>query len=94
MKPLVYLLSALMMISVAAGDDGNKEKDRQERAAKREAITKVLDAKDKNKDGSLTKDEYIAGEADAEAASKRFDQFNKNGDRALSKGEIADSVDQ
>jgi hypothetical protein len=48
-----------------------------------------MDEKDTNHDGSLSRDEYLAGEADPAAASKKFDKFNKNGDRALSKSEIA-----
>ncbi len=55
-------------------------------------MNEVLKAKDKNKDGSLTLDEYLTGESDIEAAKKNFDQFNKNKDRSLSKAEIADSL--
>ena len=68
------------------------EKEKAEREKRRDAVKSVMDAKDKNHDGSLSKDEYLTGEADAEAAGKTFDQFNKNKDRFLSKSELADSL--
>lgn len=102
MKYLVCLIAALMLAgNVEAKQKNNKnnqqaqkakaekEKERKEREARREAITEFLKGKDANHDGSLTRDEYLTGEADAAAASKKFDQYNKNGDRALSKSEIA-----
>jgi phage protein D len=67
-----------------------KEKEKADREKRRTGVQALMEAKDKNKDGSLTRDEYIAGETDAAAAAKKFDQFNKNKDRFLSKGEIAD----
>ena len=69
-----------------------REKEKAERDKRREAVQRVLDAKDKNHDGSLSKDEYIAGEADPVAAGKKFDEFDKNKDHSLSKSEIADSL--
>jgi Flp pilus assembly protein TadB len=69
-----------------------KEKEKADREKRRTAVQDVLDAKDKNHDGSLTKDEYLAGEADAAAATATFDKFNKNKDRVLAKAEIADSL--
>lgn len=69
-----------------------EKKEKKEKENKREAINKVMEAKDKNHDGSLTKDEYLTGEADQDGASKRFDQFNKNGDRSLSRTELEDSL--
>ena len=69
-----------------------KKKEKKEKENKREALNAVLKAKDKNDDGSVTKDEYLTGEADQEAAAKRFDQFNKNGDRSLSRTELEDSL--
>ena len=67
-----------------------KEKEKADREKRRTAVQDVLDAKDKNHDGSLTKDEYLAGETDAAASTAAFDKFNKNKDRVLSKAEIAD----
>ena len=65
--------------------DMHNEQDR-----KRDAVKEFLKQKDKNKDSSVSRDEYIADESDKEAAGKKFDEFNKNGDRALAKSEIED----
>lgn len=108
MKPLLATAIALSLISIAEAkkkDDvdsnpqqqqADKEKQKEEakiaRGEKRKAVQEILDAKDKNHDGSLSKEEYVAGEADPEAAAKAFDQFNKNKDRFLSKGEIGESL--
>ncbi len=70
--------------------EAEKKKQREERSNKQAAVKKVLDEKDKNHDGSLSKDEYLAGEANAEEAGKKFDEYNKNRDRNLSKTELAD----
>jgi hypothetical protein len=109
MKPFLVAALALSMISIVEArkkeDDGKnpqqqqqekqkqKEADKAARESKRKAVQQALEAKDKNHDGSLSKEEYITGEADAEAATKKFDEFNKNKDRFLSKGELADSLD-
>ena len=65
-----------------------KEADKAARDSKRKAVQEVMEAKDKNHDGSLSKEEYLAGEANQEDAGKKFDEFNKNKDRFLSKGEL------
>lgn len=100
MKPLVFVLAAFAMIATvearqssgaakaAQAQKAKLDKEKAERDRKRGAVKELLDSKDTNHDGSLTKDEYIAGEADADAAGKRFDQFNKNKDRYLQKEEI------
>jgi hypothetical protein len=102
MKPFVYLLTALALISTAEAKKGKnggnnekakqeeakKKKEREERASKRDAVKEFLDKKDGNNDGSLTLDEYLVGESSAEQATKRFNEYNKNGDRYLSKKEI------
>ena len=96
---LALLALCLVIPAEAAKKDGGaakaaqerkKEKlaERAERTEKREAVEAVLDVKDKNGDGSLTLDEFLIGETDVEAANARFDEFNKNGDRYLSKKEI------
>ena len=104
-QALVAVLGLFLSIAAAdakgGGNKGNekaqqREKERQEEKAAREkkrtAVDEVLKAKDKNDDGSLTLDEYLTGEADIEAATKNFEKFNKNKDRALSKEEIATSL--
>ena len=103
MKQALIATLALSLSIAAAGaaPDGNekakeKEKAKQEEKAAREkkraAVEEVLKVKDKNNDSSLTKDEYLTGETDVEAATLTFDKFNKNKDRALSKEEIAASL--
>ena len=107
MKPLTVLI-AILSLTASVEAKANKQnaakakqaqkakqaevQKKKEKDNKREAINKVMEAKDKNDDGSLTKDEFLTGEADQEDASKRFDQFNKNGDRSLSRTELEDSL--
>jgi hypothetical protein len=100
MKPFVIALVALASLHTADGaapqtqDERNKQRlqEKEVREKRRAAVQAVLENKDKNRDGSLTKEEYIDGEADPAAAAKKFDKYNKNRDRVLSKGEIADSL--
>lgn len=101
-RAIIAALSLTLSIAVAtaAGDAREKakakEKAKQEEKAardkKRDAVNEILKAKDKNDDGSLSLQEYLTGETDVEAATKNFEKFNKNKDRALSKEEIAASV--
>ena len=65
-----------------------RAKKRQDREQKREAIDDFLKPLDKNKDGSLTIDEFLAGESDKEEGMKKFQSVNKNGDRTLTRSEI------
>lgn len=69
-------------------ENKQEQKEREERQRKQDEVRKVLESKDGNHDGSLSRDEYLLGEADKEAAGKKFDAANKNGDRLLSKSEI------
>jgi hypothetical protein len=104
MKPFLVCLFALSLISTVeakkkGGGNGQaqkeqqeKQKEKAEREKRRDAVKDVMDAKDKNNDGSLSKEEYLAGEADVDAATATFDQFNKNKDRFLSKSELAASL--
>lgn len=101
---LILLLAALIVPAEAKKKSGNRaaaaankqaqkeekeaQEKRKERDRARKALEDLLAKKDTNKDKFLSKEEYIAGETDAEAAAKRFDKFNKNGDRTLSKGEM------
>jgi hypothetical protein len=100
----IVLIVASLVVSVDAkprraaqlkrdrAEERREQKERAARERKREAIQNFLDRKDKNHDGSLSRDEYLAGEADQTAAGKKFDQFNKNGDRTLSKSEIEEML--
>ncbi len=69
-------------------EEKKEEKEREARKRHAEAVHKFLEEKDANKDGTGTRDEYLLGEADKEAAGKKFDEANKNGDRQLSRNEI------
>lgn len=77
-------------IQKANREDAKKEKKEREAREKRsKAIDDCLTARDGNKDGSLTRDEFLTGESDKKSAAEKFDKFNKNGDRYLSKSELA-----
>lgn len=105
MKYLAYLMTALMLVTTAEARKYNKaaaaaakraeqqkQKERRERERKYEALKKFLDAKDPNHDGSVSLEEYLAGEANAGTATKKFEKYNKNHDRYLSKSEISDML--
>jgi len=72
--------------------EAQRKKEKEARDKKREAIDNILKPKDKNNDGSLTKEEYLNGEADQAAASRRFDSLNTNGDRYLTRSELEASL--
>jgi hypothetical protein len=74
----------------AKKEEARKQKERAERSERRDKIDAFLKNRDTNKDGSLTKEEFITGEGDKTAGAKKFDEHNKNKDRYLSKGEIQD----
>ncbi len=104
MKPFICLITALTLsINIVEAkqpeisekkkqEEAEKKKEKEKREANRQAVKEVLDVKDKNNDGSLTQDEYLTGEADAEAAKKEFEKYNVNGDRFLSKKELEKSL--
>ncbi|MEK7951814.1 hypothetical protein [Luteolibacter soli] len=72
--------------------DKREAEEKKAREKKRDAIQEYMHRKDSNKDGSLSRDEFVAGETDQDAAGKKFDQYNKNGDRSLSKSEIEEML--
>jgi hypothetical protein len=74
----------------AKKEEARKQKERAEREQRRDKIEAFMKDRDGNKDGSLTKDEFISGETDKEQGGKKFDEYNKNKDRYLSKSEIQD----
>lgn len=99
MKKLILLLAALMLVvpveAAKAKKDPKKEareKEREFREKDREAIKDFLEPKDKNKDGVLTRAEYLSDEDDKEAAGKDYDEADKNKDRSLSKTEISEML--
>lgn len=100
MKFLALLItSAFLIAPVEAANKGaakkkqeEKEKKREEKAKRRDALKDFMEYRDKNKDGSLSKEEFLSAEIDKEEGAKKFDRYNKNGDRFLSKGEIAEML--
>ncbi len=95
MKTCIMLLLAFLVAgpAYAAKDKKEPKKDSRdkmldERKQQREAVKSYIESKDTNEDGKLTKEEFIAGEKDAEKAGKLYDEFNKNRDRTLTKSEL------
>jgi hypothetical protein len=107
MKTSLFFVIAITLISpVQAGkqkkggmspEQQKEQQEKKEEKAKREktrlAVKEILDVKDKNNDGSLSLDEYLIGESDAEGAKTKFTKININGDRYISKGELEKSLD-
>ena len=48
----------------------------------------LFDSKDKNKDGKLTREEFLANQPDPDEAPKRFPRFDTNNDGVLSREEF------
>lgn len=69
----------------ASGQSSKKKssggKSKQDRGA-------MFDKRDKNKDGKLTLEEFLAGQPDPDEAPKRFPLFDKNNDGFLSREEF------
>ena len=72
----------------ARKEKARKEKERAERKEQRDKLGAFMKPRDANKDGSLSKDEFLAVESDRAGGEEKFKRFNKNGDRFLSKSEI------
>jgi iduronate 2-sulfatase len=60
---------------------GSARKPKQDRGA-------MFDTRDKNKDGQLTREEFLAGQPDPEEAPKRFPLFDTDKNGALSRDEF------
>lgn len=90
MKPFTALVAAMLIIPMAhaemepKADPFNAAKEKY-----RAALKSYMVARDKNHDNSLSKEEFLAAEADKGEALKAYNQANTNGDRALTKTEIA-----
>ena len=98
---IILTLGCLAVPAEANGRGPNKavqeaarKKEAEKREAKekrdkiREAVDKYLAKKDTNHDGSLTRDEFLVGEADPVKANQDFDKYNTNHDRSLERNEI------
>ncbi len=57
------------------------KKPKQDRGA-------MFDGRDKDKDGKLTREEFLLKQPDPEEAPKRFPKFDKNGDGFLDREEF------
>ena len=66
------------------------EKEKRDKISK--AIESFLEDHDKNHDKSVSLDEYVASEKNAGDAEKKFQEYNKNKDRYLSKTEIQEML--
>ena len=108
MKKIISVLSIALFVSslpVAAKNTSQQQaalarqmKEAEDRAEKmrkntiNKAIEDFLSVHDKNRDKSVTLEEYVASESDAAEAEKKFKQYNKNNDRYLSKSEIQEML--
>lgn len=103
MKTITLLLIATLTLAATTLQSGavekkktpkqlEREKINEAREKQRDAVKDVLEEKDANKDGSITREEFIADETDKVKAGEKFDEANTNKDRSLSKGEIADML--
>ncbi len=108
MKKIICLLSLFVFVGalpVEAKKNNNKQaaaaraaKAKQEKAEKdkhdkiNKEIEDFLETHDKNKDKSVTLEEFVAGESDAKAAEAKFMEHNKNKDRYLSRTEIQEML--
>lgn len=103
MKKLLFLLSLFILVGALPAEAKKRNqqaqkaqaaKAKQEKAEKEKedridkAIDSFLEDHDKNKDKSVTLEEYTATESDAKSAEQNFQRYNKNKDRYLSKKEI------
>ena len=66
---------------VAAKPAAGAAKPAQDRAA-------LFALKDKNQDGQLSREEFLANQVDAEAAKTRFDKWDSDKDGSLSRDEF------
>lgn len=69
-------------------EERQEAQERRQREQRRDAVDKLIEKRDSNHDGSLSKDEYLSNEADKKAAGRKFDECNKNGDLLLQRSEI------
>ncbi len=108
MKKTFYLLTCFLLLGslpVMAQRNRNQAmqkamaaKRKQEAAekAKRDKISSAIDDfledHDRNKDGSVTLEEFSGSSTDVSGAADKFSQFNKNRDRYLSKKEIQEML--
>lgn len=76
----------------AQKEKAEREKKRKERRDVNEKVKEYIKDLDTNKDNSLSLEEFLGGEDDKEAATRKFNEFNKNKDRSLSKSEVQEML--
>jgi hypothetical protein len=94
MKRIITTFAALALSAAftIAADEAKKPEDAKpadQPAAKKADPEKAFGKKDKNSDGSLSKEEFLAGAKDATRAEKAFGRKDKDSDGKLSKEEFA-----
>lgn len=98
MKTLALIVISLVLTNPVEAKNNKKEREeekqkkREENEKRRDALNDFIKPRDVNKDSSLTLDEFLSGETDKEEGKKKFDRYNENGDRTLSKSEIAEML--
>jgi iduronate 2-sulfatase len=75
---------AVPQIRASAGAEKTKPEKKQDRAA-------MFRKRDKNNDGRLSREEFLAGQPDPEEAPKRFPRFDKDQDGSLNETEFVTS---
>jgi iduronate 2-sulfatase len=78
---------AVPQIKASAGAEKTKPGKNQDRAA-------MFRKRDKDDDGRLSREEFLAGQPDPDEAPKRFPRFDKNGDGVLTELEFVTSGKQ
>ncbi len=74
--------------AAARVEERQEVKEKLARKHRNDVVAKLIEKKDANHDGSLSKDEYLSNEPDKKAAGKKFNEYNKNGDLSLQRSEI------
>jgi iduronate 2-sulfatase len=81
-------------ILAAKNDDALQKSAGKKSTKKPQDRTAMFRKRDKDGDGVLSKDEFLAGQPDPDEAPKRFPRFDKNGDGSLSEIEFVTSGKQ
>ena len=92
MKRIITTFAALAMsVAFSTAADEAKKPDAAPAAAEKKAGNpeKAFAKKDKDSDGNLTKEEFVAGAKDATKAEAAFAKRDANGDGKVSKEEFA-----
>ncbi len=90
MKPFAILVATLLISPMAhAATEPKPDLFKAAKEKYRIALKSYMEGRDKNHDNSLSREEFLAAETDKGTALKAYNEANKNGDRALTKTEVA-----